>query len=75
MPYYRLYHVSDADHVRSVDDAECRDDREALAFARTCLKGMPAELWNLSRRVALLSADGLERAATPRTDEARLLAL
>lgn len=63
MPYYRVYHVSEADRVRSVDDAECQDDREALDFARAHLKGMPVELWNLARRVALLDAEGAERAA------------
>ncbi|MFC3695124.1 hypothetical protein [Chenggangzhangella methanolivorans] len=62
MPYYRVYHVNEADRVRSVDDAECRDDREAIAFARERLKGMPVELWNLARRVARLDAQGVERA-------------
>lgn len=63
MPYYRVYHVSEADRVRAVDDAELSDDGEALAFARAHLKGMPVELWNLARRVARLDAEGLEREA------------
>ena len=63
MPYYRVYHVSEADRVRSVDDAELSDDAEALAFARAHLKGMPVELWNLARRVARLDAEGCEREA------------
>jgi hypothetical protein len=56
MTVYRFYSIDQDGHVFARVERDCKDDQEALEFA----KAIPTprlEVWELDRRVGIVSAD------------------
>lgn len=55
MPLYRLYPIGKDGHVASAPEVvECLDDKAAVEEAKLRADGFPVEIWELTRKVALV---------------------
>lgn len=59
MPHYQLYTLFRDGHMRGGADLYAGDDGEAVELARIRLEHRDLELWQGSKKVAVVPKDGL----------------
>jgi hypothetical protein len=60
MPYYRLYLLTEHDHIDDARDADCTSDDDAQTRAAEIIGDYPAvEIWSGTRLVGRFTADAL----------------
>ena len=55
MPDYRAYIVGPDGHFRTFEVVTADDDGQAVEIARKYVDGCDVEVWNLDRKIAVLS--------------------
>ncbi|WP_164934901.1 hypothetical protein [Bradyrhizobium zhanjiangense] len=53
---YRVYSLDAEGHIFSVREITCADDEEAKRLTRAMLDGHDLEVWDRSRRVAVIKS-------------------
>jgi hypothetical protein len=56
--YYRFYFLDTNDRIRRAIDVQCSDDNHAIEQAKERLEGRALEVWQASRPVRRVNADG-----------------
>jgi hypothetical protein len=54
---YRLYLIGPNGHISRAIELDCRDDEHALQTVREHVLSVKAELWQMTRRVAVIEPD------------------
>jgi len=55
MAHYRLYRISETEHIDAAIDLDCADDEQAIEAARQMVDGCDLELWEGKRMVARIA--------------------
>jgi hypothetical protein len=55
MATYRLFCIDPSNHITARHDFDADDDPAAIAFARTHFPDSSYEIWELGRKVALIT--------------------